>query len=256
MKKQFLFLVALIGCLYSFGQETDAFKKIAVFNLNSINEKLFGGTAVKKNEFMWKPDFQELFAFSQVVSYDGYCHTKIDTAFSIKSYGNNYVLIIYATFRYETKNEVSDCHGCSVVLSAALIRDAPDKTSYVEQFEKGFTSFGSYGTGGSYSIEKIGKDKFALALKSGFTGQGNTTESKTYYNIDPYASPYLTKLFSYDTELSSDMGSTETNTLSTLPNPKSDYFDFVLTNKKDGKVSPVKRRYAFYEEGGIYIPAK
>lgn len=256
MKKQvIILLLCSILSAKAFGQESDAYKKFPVFNIQKVTEKLFGATAIKINEYTWKPTYAELFDFADNVSYDGYCHTKLDTAIDIKMNGSTYMLITFSTSNYATKNEIMDCHACAPTISVALFRKEADKSFTLEGFKKGFTSFGSYGQRGQYAVEKIGADKSALVLISGYTNQGYTVEGKTYYSLTSV--PFLTQIFTYETETSdSNTGDEESNTLKTMPNAASEYYDLVITSKKNGKISPVKRKYSFYTDGGIYIPSK
>lgn len=98
-------------------------------------------------------------------------------------------------------------------------------------------------------------DKSALVLISGYTNQGYTVEGKCIIRSRLFR--FLLQIFTYETETSdSNTGDEELTPLKTMPNKEKEYYDLVITSKKNGKISPVKRKYSFYTDGGVYIPSK
>jgi hypothetical protein len=249
--KTILFIVLMTASCKTFAQNAEAFRKFPVFNFEKVTEKIFDAMMAKKGVFAWKPTYADLLDFAQNVSPDGYCYTKVDTAFEFNAGGAMHIVIAYAT----SKSSGEDCHICMPVISVVEFRKEADRSFTLENFRKGFTSFGAFGKSGKYFLLKIGGDKFALVLTSNFESGGETTETKDFYLLD--ATGFLTKIFTF-TSLSSDTNSGEQQnfTLSTLPVQNKAYDDFILTEKKNGILQPNKIQYTFFDQAGVYVVAK
>lgn len=78
----------------------------------------------------------------------------------------------------EGQEEFGGCHGCGSKMGAVVFA----RTGGVWGFEagqKGLGTYGSFGTPPEAGLVRIGNDRQAVALKSGYTGQGITTENLT-----------------------------------------------------------------------------
>jgi hypothetical protein len=76
----------------------------------------------------------------------------------------------------EGQEEFSDCHACGVKMGVAIFA----RSGGIWGLEVGQKDVGTYGSSGippEASLVKIGADRHALVLQSGYTGQGITTES-------------------------------------------------------------------------------
>lgn len=76
----------------------------------------------------------------------------------------------------EGQEEFSDCHACGVKMGVAIFA----RSGGIWGLEVGQKAVGTYGSSGippEASLVRIGADRHALALQSGYTGQGITTES-------------------------------------------------------------------------------
>lgn len=252
----FLFL------LFGFGntgiaQSDDDYKKFPVFNYQKVVEKIFNATFLKKNEFLWKPNYEELQSFASAVSSDGYCHTKLDTAFDIVTKEAKYMLLVFSSIRY-VKGVKDDCHICAPVISAVMFKKENDNSFTLEGFKKGFTAFGGFGDSGPYALEKIGDNTYALALESGYMGQGVYQSSRTFYLLTN--GTFLKDIFSYEKDFNDGgaMGNTDKKTsMKTIPAPQSAFYTITLTTTGAPKAKgPVKETYKYSDQAGRYLPVK
>ncbi len=251
MKKIFYTIVLAASFNSLFAQAEEEFKKFPVFNYQKVVEKIFGASFTKKNEFVWKPNFEEQLFFFPVISSDGYCHTKLDTAFDIATPEANYMLLAFSTTKYD-KGQMVDCHICGTLVSVALFKKAPDNSFTVEGFKKGFDGFGGFGVSGPYSLAKIGNDAYALGLDRNYMGQGVYQSTMDYFLVT--GGGFLKNIFSYEQEYN-DAGALGNTTWETkmkvVPAAKSPLYNIVLTTT--GKTKTVtKETYKYSEETGMY----
>jgi hypothetical protein len=73
-----------------------------------------------------------------------------------------------------------DCHACAPVLSVAVFSQDAGKWK-LETAESALTASGSWGKAGEVKLEQIGPEKHAVVVKSGFTAQGETSETAFFY---------------------------------------------------------------------------
>jgi hypothetical protein len=152
-----------------------------------------GGTAI------WKPNYYE--RMNMTVSYDGKCHTSVDTTmYFIDRQKRKCAVIILTTYNYErdyldsTKIEISDCHFCGVPIGIVLLSQTEDKKWNLYKFEKAFTPLGYFGIyksgrqdSGKICLKEIGDKWTCLSLTQGIGGNGGIDEgSETLYSIEEF----------------------------------------------------------------------
>ncbi len=248
-------------------------------NLNSqdVLNKLFDSPIMDSNETaIWKPNYYERMTFP--VSYDGKCHSNIDTIMYFTDGSNRKcACVIITNFNYRkgtfddsTKVEIGDCHFCGVPLGIALFSQTNSMQWELYKFEKIFTTlgyFGVYKTGresaGKISLKKIGNNWTCLSLLQGVGGNGGYLEgyenlySIEQFQIGGFPNNVLSCIFS-NTYYSSniDAGIPEKDReevkteLRTIEKGK-DYFDIDLISISKGKSTT--KHYHYSDEYNQFV---
>lgn len=73
-----------------------------------------------------------------------------------------------------------DCHACAPVISVAVFSQDAGKWK-LETAESALTASGAWGKVGQFKLVQIGPEKQALVVISGFTAQGETSETAFFY---------------------------------------------------------------------------
>jgi len=92
--------------------------------------------------------------------------------------GQRYALMVV----WSTPLQGYDCHACAPAVSTILFKRNGTKWQ-VGGGAEALTSSGGWGRPGEFSLEKIGPEEFALVIKDGYTGQGETTSMATFYHV-------------------------------------------------------------------------
>jgi hypothetical protein len=157
-----------------------------------------------------------------------------------------------------------DCHGCAPLISVALFSQEAGKWK-LETTEAALTATGAWGKPGEFKMEPIGAEKHALAVISGFTAQGDTSETTFFYARDGLKFKQVLAL-----ETHSDNGGNcgpgmqvcynFDSKYAFQPNSTQPYHDLVVistgTRLNDkGKVVPAKKRQVYVFKNGEYKAA-
>lgn len=232
---------------------------------------------------LWIPNYGD--AMKLPISYDGKCHTNIDTILYFKDHRNEECAAVIFThymygrdYRDSTKIFISGSHFAAVPLGIALFIKPENEQWHIYYFEKFFSAlgyFGTYRTGredeGKISLKKIGDNWTCLSLRQGIGGNAGflwgyeslySIERHQFYNqqdeeiTEWYDKHILQNMltynyyFSYDPLPDEDKGIEKTAVLKVIPK-KNDYYDIELAICKNGKAST--ERYFYSERYGKYI---
>jgi hypothetical protein len=221
---------------------------------------------------LWKPNYYERLAFP--VSYDGKCHTKVDTVMYFTDQQNRKcAVMILATYKYsfdvtDSTPGIGDCHFCGVPLGIALFSQTEEKKWELYRFEKSFTSlgyFGTYRTGGKDAgkicLKEIGDPWTCLSLTQGVGGNmGEFSGSEDLYSIEQYhlggfPDNTLTNIFSYNYHYEStsidERTKEEEDAVMKIIKKKNNYYDIDLIITKNGKHST--EHYVYSDDYDRYI---
>ncbi len=230
---------------------------------------------------IWKPNYYERMTFP--VSYDGKCHTNIDTImYFTDREKRKCACVIVTTFNYRkggfedsTKIQIGDCHFCGVPIGIALLAETKDKSWELYKFEKAFTSlgyFGTYRTGrqdaGKITLKEIGDKWTCLSLTQGVGGNGGyLSGSEPLYSIEEFhlggfPNRTLSNLLSYNFFYSNvEAGGVkdgrpeseikEEKTVMKLIKKKGEYYDIDLVTTSKGK-STIEH-YKYSDDYGQYV---
>ncbi len=287
---QFLFLALVLGCSSEPPVESEEMNSAENSIAGATDEDLFhelSDTSLLGRLFddpifdssgmaLWKPNYYERMSFR--VSYDGLCHTNIDTImYWTDREKRRCACVVLATHKFRKGNvldstvvEVSDCHFCGVALGIVLLAQQPDSSWKLYRFEKAFTTlgyFGTYRTGrqdaGSIALKKIGDPWTCISLKEGVGGNGGeSTGYENLYSIEQFQlsgfpDRTLSTIFGYDyyheEEVYGDsgiVGEWEQRTAMHILEKPGEYYDIELLRDSAGHTSI--RRYAYSDEVDQY----
>jgi len=252
----------------------------AIFN--SLNYKILLSRLFDNPDFdttqaaIWKPNYYERMTLP--VSYDGRCHTNIDTIMYFIDQGKRKcACVILTTFNYRkgtfddgTKIKIGDCHFCGVPVGIALLAETEDKNWELYKFEKAFTSlgyFGTYRTGrqdsGQIGLKQIGDKWTCLSLIQGVGGNGGyLSGSETLYSIEEfhlngYPNSTLSNLLSYSFFYSNvdavgikDHRKEETTAMKIIKKPRN-YYNIDLITISNGKSAT--NHYKYSDDDNQYV---
>lgn len=231
---------------------------------------------------LWIPNYSDAMKLS--ISYDGKCHTNIDTILYFKDHRNEEcAAVIFTHYKYgrdfqdSTQIIIGGSHFDAVPLGIALFVKPENEHWKIYCFEKLFSTlgyFGTYRTGledeGKISLKKIGDNWTCLSLRQGIGGNAGVVwgyeslysiERHQFYNqkydeiTEWYDKHLLQNMLTYNYYLSynplpDDKGIEKTAVLKVIPK-KNDYYDIELAIRKNGKASTEK--YFYSERYGKYI---
>ncbi len=214
---------------------------LALFHPDSINQA---------HEAVWVPAKNETDSFP--VSADGKCYTRADTILYYKATTGAvfqpFALVIFGTYKKQEDGSYDDCHACSPLMSYALLQQTGKQQWTVLRFVKKFIYSGAWGQLFKPGLLQYGKNKFALDLSGGGSGQGYFEYGLTYYDVE--TGNYI---YTREPETISNEGAVVSHSASFsyqlagvfIPSD-SLYWDLQVLSK--GRI-PVK-------EGGVAVPAR
>ena len=152
----FLFLsIVFIGCRKTQPSEIRSYKLLCVqdlicneqnTNIHYVVDLLFSSSDVEVNNdfnFVWTPDYEESLSFN--VSFDGKCHTNLDTILKFKNnLMEDYAIYIFKTQAYDDSGSIISCHFCPANISVAIFKNTFNTLELVS-FQKHFTDSGLFG---------------------------------------------------------------------------------------------------------------
>ncbi len=233
---------------------------------------------------LWVPNYGDAMKLS--ISFDGKCHTNVDTVLYFNDYKNEEcAAVIFTHYVYEkgswsdsTEIYIGGDHFTQVPLGIALFTKQKDGKWKIYCFEKLFSTlgyFGTYRTGrkdeGKISLKKIGDNWTCLSLWQGIGGSaGISWGYESLYSIERYQfcnqqddeeitewydNMLLQNMLTYNYYFSyslpdEDRGIEKSTVLKIIPK-KNDYYDIELVIQENGKVSTEK--YFYSEQYGKYI---
>jgi len=246
---------------------------------NSADPKELLGRLFDNPEFdaagmaLWKPNYYERLSFP--VSYDGKCHTAVDTVMYYNDRQNRKcAVVILTTYKYykdesdSTSITVSDCHFCGVPIGIALLARVKNNQWELYKFEKAFTTlgyFGVYKTGredaGKISLKTIGDQWTCLSLIQGVGGNmGEFSGSESLYSVEEFQlggfpNAVLSEILNYDYHFeytSIDEKTKErTDVKMKIIKKKKEYYDIELNKVSNGQSTSTVLSYS--EEYNRYI---
>lgn len=249
-------------------------------NKNEILRKLFDNADTDNLGFtVWKPNYCE--SIKNNISYDGNCHTSLDTIMYFRDAGTKRACVIFGTYKV-WQNDSSklkygagiDCHFCGAQIGIALFSQTKDDRWELYFFEKSFTSLGLFGTwkidngfgGGRSHIDVVylGGNFPCLELKGGLGGNEGIQEgySTIYSLVEIPVKGYpvlLSKIFEYEyygeyreNGRNSKIIAKKTN-MQLIKN-NTEFFQINLIINDNNKIST--EEYVYSEKYRIYLKTK
>jgi len=203
----FLYCIFFTGNSYADNSKVHADKNSDVY-LHVIN-LLFDSPKIDINNrlgFIWEPNHSESLNFN--VSFDGMCHTKLDTILNFKNNSKeDCVIFVFKTQTYSNIDgilEVRGCHFCTATISIAIFCKTGKDTLTLKAYSKHFTDSGLFGGDGKegigrFSIVKI-EDELFLSLRRPIGGNNgyNYGIEDLYYIDGNISCKTLGQLLSYE----------------------------------------------------------
>lgn len=251
----------LLGILFNFnviGQDllNNTFvEKVDVelpdLNFQTILSRLFEIKSFSSNkEGLWSPNIYE--KINMPVSDDGYCHTSVDT---ILFNNKEKAVVIFKSIEYNNGNPFN-CHACAVLLSIATFNKIENGWRLV-QFKKRFKYAGRYGGYlGFFEIKRFGKNLICLSHHDEIDGgQGYNEGWEYYYSLeenDDYEKVFQYKYYDTNEDAVEKNGFTDNTTLKIIKT--TDFYNILLTTKRNGKEAIKKKVFEYSNEYNYYIP--
>lgn len=178
--------------LYSCQQTTKTNSSLSttfksIDNLSAL-AKLFDNSVIKNNQILWTPGYEDMAAFSNIISNDSLCHTIIDTTLIF----DNVHFVIFRTDQYE-ENIKADCHVCAPIVGIASFEKIGDEFR-IKHFKKNVFTTGSFGEYGQLEINSLCVPVFKV--KSGWTGTGAEIEHEIYFDLGDFSKLFHITTFS------------------------------------------------------------
>jgi hypothetical protein len=235
---------------------------------SELLKRIYDNPYFDSNEVaIWEPNYYERIALP--VSFDGKCHTSIDTTmFFIDREKRKCAAIILTTYNFRkgilsdsNKVSIGDCHFCGVPIGIVLLSQDEDSTWNIYKFEKSFTwlgYFGTYRTGredsGKISLKEIGDRWTCLSLTQGVGGNmGEFSGTENLYSIEEFQlggfpNHILSNIFSYNFHYeytsTDEKEKTIENSEMKIIKKKNDYYNIELVISKNGKVKTESYKYS------------
>ena len=235
---------------------------------------------------VWEPDYKD--AMDLPVSFDGKCHTNIDTImFFTDTRNRNCAAVVFTTYNYVKRNsdsgrvEIAGSHFSGVSLGIALFKKPVGEDWEIYAFRKRFSElgfFGTYRTGredhGEICLKEIGDKWTCLSLKQGIGGSGGISygyeslyaieefqmgrqqpedEVQEWYN-DYLLQNILTYNYHYAGYAPEGTARIERSAAINIVKKKSNYYSIRIDINKNGKASA--ETYLYNEAIGKYLPAQ
>lgn len=170
-------------------------------NLDSktILPRLYDSKIMDTTGILWKPNYSE--RNSTIISYDGYCHTSIDTIMYFEDQDNaNCAVVIFDNYEYlidypdSTGIHIGGSHFSSLSLGLAVFKKTKENQWENYGFKKHFASLGYFGEyktrgvdQGKICLKKIADNYTCLSLVQGLGGTtGFFWGYEMLFNIEPF----------------------------------------------------------------------
>ncbi|MEP7233977.1 MAG: hypothetical protein ABI778_01655 [Ignavibacteriota bacterium] len=154
----------------------------------AILRSLFDTKLVKNNVAIWEPNFSEAQEFN--VSFDGKCHTSLDTVMKFRADNQEFALLIFATYGFLSATEKEDCHACAPDISLAIFSKDEDGNWIFQRMKKFLMRWGQWGGFDGASLKKIGDNVYAIAFDGGGSGQGYTDAIVEFFELQSFQNIY------------------------------------------------------------------
>ena len=176
MRTIFIFFIILLLASCNSGNSGDVL--LPALDHYSLYPALFNAEA--QNEWcLWKPTKAE--KDSSNVSWDGYCHTRLDTVLNYIQSGITMAVVIFGTYEFDVDG-IADCHACAPTVSVAVFQQNTKGYWRKIKFIKNFGPHGSWGHQPDYSISTFNR-KFFLTEDWAEMHQGITETWKTFWHL-------------------------------------------------------------------------
>jgi hypothetical protein len=177
---------------------------------------------------------------------------KIDT---IRVDKVDYLLVVT-----QAKPKEFDCHLCAPLLGIVLfIQDANSWGFYNQYF---LSSIGSWGNATKPKLEYIGRDKFGISFKSGFTGQGYSSLAYIIFEIELRSFKRILIIDDYGAD---NLGNCDEqkgncwsyNSVYSFIKTQKEYFDLIVKTKGtmciNAKIVSIDKSKVYHYLGKSYI---
>jgi hypothetical protein len=259
-----LVLLLLISVLFAFKPYQIKDYNIQKYDLLELDKGnvfslLFDNVTLDSNGIaVWDPNFYEKVNFN--ISYDGKCHTSIDTILFFRDIKNRECCaVVFKTLSYSFNEqlnqvEIVSCHFCDATISIALFYKTKEERWRAYAFNKKLLESGLFGGVGkdgigNVSMNKI-KDEYFLLFKKPIAGNdGDVKGKEILYTVDQYsnlACDPLSELF-YNIYYS-EKGENKKHRI--IQFSKSDYINLVVKQLEKGRVFTEK--HIFIDDLGKY----
>lgn len=231
MKKTFLIICGLIFLNILSAQTSPIYK----VDKESILKSIFGNYNIDQTESLWVTSDTSILKDLGIIAKKDTLYTSVLRLDTILFNNANYLLIIT-----QTKPKEYDCHTCAPLIGIVFFNQKNDYWEFKSKYY--LTSIGSWGRAVRPKLEHIGKDKFGISFRYGFTGQGYSSlsllifeiglkNSRRIININDYGADNLgncdekkSTCWAYTSDYSFDIS-------------KKEYFDLVLKTKGTKSIS-------------------
>jgi hypothetical protein len=97
--------------------------------------------------------------------------------------GKTYAVAVFATYDLDDQGKRVDAHANGANLCPALFVQESSGGWRCLEFKDDFTRAGSWGNSGDVELVRLGPDRWGLSVTTGFTNQGVTSSSASYYEF-------------------------------------------------------------------------
>ena len=221
----------------------------------NILRGIFGNYNKDQSESFWVTSDTAILNKLGIISNKDTIFTSVLKLDTIVFNSTKYLLIIT-----QTKPKEYDCHSCAPLIGIILFSKLSDYWEFYSRYY--ITSIGSWGRAARPKLEHIGKDKFGISFKYGFTAQGYSSLSflifeirlnscRRILNITDYSADNLgncdekkSTCWAYTSDYSFDIS-------------KKEYFDIIVKTKGtkliSSKIVPIDNIKGYNFLGSSYI---
>jgi hypothetical protein len=220
-----------------------------------IMRLMYGNYDPRTKTSLWaKPSKAALEMLSQSA---GPLYSRLAGSFPCQEAGNKKLLFVTSS---APRN--FDCHGCAPLISVAVFSQESGKWK-IETTEPALATSGAWGKPGEFKLAQIGPERYALVVRSGFTAQGDTSETAIFYAREGAKFKQILVL-----DLHGDNGGNcdpsgrpcfdFNSTYEFKPGGTGPYYNLIVTStgtrlNDKGKVAPAKKRQIYVFKNGEYV---
>jgi hypothetical protein len=159
-------------------------------NIDSLTSLsiLFDNSTIKDNQILWPLGYQDIYEFTNELSSDSLCHTRVDTIITL----DNKYFVIFRTDQYE-ENIKADCHVCCPDIGIATFEKNQNEFTLLN-FKKHVFQLGGFGEYGTIVLDTLSTP--VIKVSSGWTGTGAEISYDNYYDINDFSFIYGLTTFS------------------------------------------------------------